>query len=147
MKENYNLVINSQTATNRIGTLKRSYQYYINWSTVLPKPENINQQFLVKFACFGLAQSNFAECYSISINFGGTNVYDTLQSRTNTIRIAYPFYSGSFAYLTARPPDSPEFSIEYPNNDFITATFTNINVSSGVVMYINYILTLQFTPI
>ena len=49
MKENYTLYINSANSANRIGTTKYNYQYYVNWNSFLPKPENINQKFLVRF--------------------------------------------------------------------------------------------------
>jgi len=81
-KENYSLVLSSQTTTNRIGTNKRNYQYYINWNSILPKPENINQKYLVKFTFKGLVQGSFAEVYTLNIDFGGSNMYDQSNSKS-----------------------------------------------------------------
>jgi hypothetical protein len=147
MKETYTLLLNSQNTANRFGSNIRNYQYYVNWSSFLPKPENINQKYLVKFSMFGLAQASFAECYSINIDFGGSNMYDNSNSKTSFLGVTYPYYSGTFAYLKSRLNDNPAVTIEYPNNSLITVNIVNINTGSGVTLNVHYMLTLEFTPI
>ncbi len=64
MKENFTLVLSSQNATNRTGSLRKNYQYYVNWDTVLNKTYNINKKYLVRFSFISVAQASLiAEVY------------------------------------------------------------------------------------
>jgi len=156
-KETYTLYLNSQTATNRIGTTKNKYQYYINWNAVLPKPENINQKYLVRFSFTSLAQASLiAEVYSLNIDFGGSNMYEQTNSKSTYLGYLYPlanYSSGAagtyttYSYSIAKSTDNVPVSIEYPNNSLITVNLVNINNASGTIFTNDYILTLEFTLI
>ena len=155
-KENYTLVLSSQNATNRIGTTKNKYQYYINWNAVLPKPENINQKYLVKFTFKGLVQGSFAEVYTLNVDFGGSNMYDQSNSKSTYLGLLSPIVnntasaSGSntvYFYLNAKPTDNSPITIEYPNNSLITVNIVNANISSGTTFNNEYYLTLEFIQI
>jgi len=157
MKENYTLVLSSQNATNRIGTLRKNYQYYVNWSAVLPKPENINQKYLVKFSFISNPQASLiAEVYSLNIDFGGSNMYDQSQSRSTYLGYLYPlanYSSGAagtyttYSYSISKASDNMPVTIEYPNNNFITVNLVNSNTASGTTFTNEYTLTLEFVPI
>ena len=160
MKENYTLFLSSQNSTNRIGTTKKSLQYYINWHAVLPKAENINQKFLVKFKFVGYIQGSFGEIYNLAIDFGGSNMYDQSNSKSTYLGIMFPednatsiaLTSGtggnfSYFYLVSQPNDNLPVTIEYPNNNFITVSINNINTASGTTFNNDYNLILEFAPI
>ena len=157
MKETYNLVLNSQTTTNRIGTVTRSYQYMVNWSAVLPKPENINQKYSVRFSFITPSSGSFGEVFTLSIDFGGSNVYDQTNSRSTFLGCVYPVSnqtaatSGTntvFYYGKATTIDNIPVTVEYPNNNIITVSILNANASYPNIYFTNnYILNLEFTPI
>ena len=160
MKENYTLFLSSQNSTNRIGTTKKSLQYYVNWHAVLPKADNVNQKFLVKFKFVGYIQGSFGEIYSLQIDFGGSNMYDQSNSKSTYLGIMFPednataiaLTSGTgcnqtYFYLTSDPNDNLPVTIEYPNNNFITVSINNINTSSGTTFNNDYNLILEFAPI
>jgi hypothetical protein len=157
MKENYTLVLSSQNTTNRIGTTKKSLQYYINWNAILPKPENINQKYLVRFSFTSLAQASLiAEVYSLNIDFGGSNMYEQTNSKSTYLGYLYPlanYSSGAagtyttYSYSIAKSTDNVPVSIEYPNNSLITVNLVNINNASGTTFTNDYILTLEFIQI
>ena len=156
MKENYTLFINSTNSTNRMGSLQRNYQYYINWNAVLPKPENINQKYLVKFTFKGLVQGSFAEVYTLNIDFGGSNMYDQSTSKSTYLGLLSPIVNNTasaagsntvYFYLNAKPTDNSPITIEYPNNSLITVNIVNANISSGTTFNNEYYLTLEFIQI
>ena len=157
MKETYTLLISSQNTVNRIGTTKRNHQYNINWNSVLPHPENINQKFLVKFSFLSTPQASLiAEVYSLNIDFGGSNMYDQSPSRNTYLGYLYPLANVSsgaagtyttYAYSMAKASDNIPVTIEYPNNNLITVNIVNVNNASGTTFTNEYILTLEFTPI
>ena len=160
-KESYNLILQSQITTNRIGTNKRNYQYMVNWSAVLPNPRKINQKYSVKFTFVTPVQASFAEMYYLNIDFGGSNVYSQTNSKinylgniipTNNLTNAVAQATGSttqtsYFYAITRIDDNPGVTIEYPNNNIITVDIVNANLSSGTTFPYEYILNLQFTPI
>ena len=157
-KETYNLVLNSQISTNRIGSNKRNYQYYVNWNAILP---NKYKRFLVNFSFITLVQSSFAEMYILYLDFNGTNVYSQSNSRnnyagnllpTNNLTNAVAQATGttiqtSYFYIMTRLNDNPNFTIQYPNNNLITVDIVNANSSSGTTFNYEYILNIQFIPI
>ena len=160
MKENYTLFLSSQNSTNRIGTTKKSLQYYVNWHAVLPKADNVNQKFLVKFKFVGYIQGSFGEIYNLQIDFGGSNMYDQSNSKSTYLGIMFPednatniaLTSGtggnqSYFYLTSDPNDNLPVTIEYPNNNFITVSINNINTGSGTIFTNDYNLILEFATI
>ena len=158
MKENYTLLLRIQIATNRIsGASQINYQYNVNWSTILPKPDNVNQKYLVRFNFMTLAQSSATtELYQIFIDFGGSNMYDQTNNKSTCIGYVYPMvnYSSSvtgtntaFGYTVARATDNVPVTIEYPNNSMITVTVTNTNTAGGAALGKDYIMTLEFTSI
>jgi len=157
MKENYTLILNSQITTNRIGANKYNYSYNINWTSILPKPENINQKFLVRFSFISIVQASLmTDVYSLNINFGGSNMYDQIPSKNTYLGFLYPLanYTSAAAgtyttnsYSISKLTDNPGITIEYPNNSLITINLVNINVASGNTFPNDYILTLEFTPI
>ena len=160
MKENYTLYLSSQNTTNRTGTTKKSLQYYINWHAILPKAENINQKFLVKFKFVGYIQGSFGEIYNLQIDFGGSNMYDQSNSKSTYLGIMFPednataiaLTSGtggnvSYFYLVSDPNDNLPVTIEYPNNNLITVSINNINTGSGTTFTNDYNLILEFVPI
>ena len=101
MKKNYTLVLNSQNAVNKIGTNKYNYQYYVNWSAVLPKPENINQNYLVRFIFTNnVATTIVSDTYSLNINFGGSNMYDHSNSKSTFLGLIYPTATSTYGYTT-----------------------------------------------
>ena len=156
MKETYTLAINSSISTNRLGSNKYNYQYNINWSAILPKPENISQKYLVKFSFICLAQvSATTEIYQLFIDFGGSNMYDTTNSKTTYLGYLYPMTNSGattsgtnsvYGYIVAKASDNVPVCIEYPNNSLITVNLSNLN-TSGASFSKDYILTLEFTPI
>ena len=151
MKETYTLLLSSQNATNRIGTNKRNLQYYVNWSAVLPKPDNINQKFSVRFILTSpVITVGFNDVYSLNIDFGGSNVYDQSGSKNTYLGLVYPSFVSTFNqyyYTMAKLNDNLPITIEYPNNNLITVNLVNILVSSGTTYNYEYYLTLEFTPI
>lgn len=156
MKKTYTLAINSQTTTNRIGTNIRNYQYNVNWSAVLPNPENINQKFLVRFSFMCLAQvSATTEVFQLFIDFGGSNMYDNSNSKTTYLGYLSPMVNQGasttgtnsvYGYITAKASDNIPVTIEYPNNSLITVNIANLN-PGGATFSKDYILTLEFLPI
>ena len=157
MKETYNLVLNSQITTNRIGTLTRSYQYMINWSSVLPKPHDISQKYSVRFSFITPSSGSFGEVFLLSIDFNGSNLCDQTNSRNNYLGYVFPVMnpsattSGSntvFYYSKASIIDNLPITIEYPNNNIITVSLVNSNSSYPTNYFTNnYILNLEFTPL
>jgi hypothetical protein len=146
-KETYTLYLNSQTATNRIGTTKSKYQYYINWNTILPTPENINQKYLVRFTFTTLSTGSVGDIYTISIDFGGSNMYDQTNNKTNFLGFAYPIgNNGTNYYLQSKYPDNVPVTVEYPNNSLITVSINPLNTAGGGYA-IESFLVLEFTPI
>lgn len=156
MKENYTLFINSQNTTNRIGTNKYNYQYYVNWNAIIPS-ELKNHKFLVKFTFMSYVQtSNIANVFTLNINFGGANSYDILPSKSNYLGFVFPYtnYSASASgtnsvssYSHAKYSDNAPITIDYPDNNIITVNLVNINSGTGTNFSFDYILTLEFTPI
>ena len=159
-KENYTLYLSSQNSTNRFGTSKNKYQYYVNWNAILPKSENINQKFLVKFKFVGYIQGSFGEIYNLQTDFGGSNMYDQLSSKSTYLGIMFPednatasnLVSGTggnqtYFYLVSNPNDNLPVTIEYPNNNIITVSINNINTSSGTTFNNDYNLIIEFAPI
>ncbi len=150
MKETYTLLLSSQNATNKIGTTKRNLQYYINWSSILPKPENPSQKYSLKFVMTSLfTASGFNDIYSLNIDFGGSNVYEQTGSKSNYVGLVYPSFVSTFNqyyYAMAKNNDNLPIVVEYPNNNIITVNLINITVSSGTVYNYDYYLTLEFTP-
>ena len=140
-----------------IGTTKRSLQYYINWHTVLPKAENINHKYLVRFMFSSVVyQSPYMDIFSVNIDFGGSNVYNQTNSKSTYLGLIYPInnvasaVSGTytaFYYTRAKEEDNIPITVEYPNNNIITVTTTNIYTSSGSVYNTDYYLTLEFMQI
>lgn len=157
MKETYTLLLNSQTATNRLGSTVKNYQYYINWNTILPKPENLNQKYSLKFSIISHAQASLtAEVYQLYIDFGGSNMYDQSNSRTTYLGYIYPmanYSSGvtgtytTYSYSMAKSTDNVPVCVEYPNNSLITVNLVNANTGSGTTFTNNYMLTLEFIPL
>ena len=157
MKETRTLVIHSQNATNRSGSNTRNYQYYINWSSVLPSPENINQKYHVRFAFITPATTSFGEVFTLSIDFGGSNTYDQTGSKSTVLGNVFPIQNNSattsgtntvFYYSKATMNDNIPITMEYPNNNFITVSLVNLNTSFPTNYFTNnYMLTLEFTPI
>ena len=158
MKENHTLLLRSQIATNRIsGASQINYQYNVNWSTILPRPDNINQKYLVRFNFMTLAQSSATtELYQIFIDFGGSNMYDQTNNKSTCIGYVYPMVTSSsnvsgtstaYGYTVARATDNVPVTIEYPNNSMITVTVTNTNTAGGATLGKDYIMTLEFTPV
>jgi hypothetical protein len=155
-KENYTLLLNSTNATNRIGAAQRNYQYYINWNAILPKPENINQKYLVKFSFMCLAQvSATTEVFQLFIDFGGSNMFDNSNSKTTFLGFMYPMVNQGasttgtntvYGYITAKATDNIPVTVEYPNNSLITVNIANVNLY-GAGFGKDYILTLEFTAI
>ena len=157
MKENYTLLLNSQNATNRIGTTKKQLQYYVNWNAILPKPQNISQKYLLKFSFISVAQASLiAEVYSLNIDFGGANMYEQTNNKTTYLGYLYPmanYSSGvtgtytTYSYSIAKSTDNVPVCVEYPNNSIITVNLVNINNASGTTFTNEYYLTLEFTSI
>ena len=148
MKKNYLLNINSQTTTNRLGTNKYAYQYYINWSAVLPNPENINQKYLVRYIFTNSTNTSLVgDIYSLNIDFGGSNMYNQLNSRSTFLGYIYPVATSTNYYLRGDITNNLPVTIEYPNNSLITVNIVNINSGSANTFAIDYNLTLEFTPI
>ena len=150
MKETYSLVLSSQNATNRLTATKRNLQYYINWNAVLPKPENINQKFSVRFIFAGLYTGvGFNDIYSINIDLGGSNMYDQTASKSTYLGLTFPtlLSPNNYWYSTSRINDNLPVTIEYPNNNIITVNLINILTTSATLFNYEYYLTLEFTPI
>ena len=157
MKETYNLILNSHSSVNRSGSNKRSYQYFVNWNAVLPKPYDITQKFHVRFSFMTPSVGSFGEVWLLSIDFGGSNTYDQLNSRSSYLGHVYPVTntgattSGTnsvFYYSKATPIDNLPICIEYPNNNNITVSLVNLNANYPAIYFNNdYILNLEFTPI
>ncbi len=155
-KENYVLLINSQNATNRIGTTKKQLQFYVNWNVILPKPTDINQKYKVRFNFSGINQPAYSDIWSINIDFGGSNVYQQDNNKCTYLGLSYPIGNqnattagtNSVNFFTkALLNDNPPITIEYPNNNLITVNILNINAGSGTTFNVEYYLTLEFTPI
>ena len=150
-KENYTLLISSQNATNRLGANKRNLQYYINWSAILPKPEDPGQKYQLKFVMTSLfTAAGFNEIYSLNIDFGGANVFEQTGSKSNFVGLVYPSFVSTFNqyyYAMSKNNDNLPIIVEYPNNSLITINLVNSTVGSGTVYNYEYLLTLQFTPI
>ncbi len=145
MKENYTLYINSVNSLNRIGAAKYNYQYYINWSSFLPKPDNVDQKFLVRFIFTNNSATGIiGDIFSLYINFGGSNAYDTSNSKSNFLGLIYPTSHSTFGYTKCNTNDNLPVTIEYPNNNIITVTLSNVN---NVNYAIDYSLVLEFIPI
>lgn len=156
MKETYCLLLSSQNATNRIGTTKNKLQFYVNWSAILPKPEDIRQKYSLKFVLSGISQGSFAEIYSVNVDLGGANIYDQTGNRMTYLGLAYPNENHTastagtdtvYFYLQSRTHDNLPVTVEYPNNNIITVNITNLNIGSGVTYGGEYNLVLEFTPI
>ena len=157
MKETRTLVLNSQTATNRIGSNTRNYQYNVNWTTILPKPENINQKYLVRFSFITPSTKSFGEVFTVSIDFGGSNMYDQTNNKSTFMGCVYPVMNTTtstagtntvFYYSKATTIDNIPVTIEYPNNSMITVTLLNLNASFPANYFTNnYVMTLEFTPV
>ena len=148
MKKNYLLNINSQTTTNRLGTNKYAYQYYINWSAVLSNPENLNQKYLVRYIFTNSTNTALVgDIYSLNIDFGGSNMYNQLNSRSTFLGYIYPVATSTNGYLQCDINNNLPVTIEYPNNSLITVNIVNINSGSANTFVIDYNLTLEFTPI
>jgi len=148
MKENYTLFINSKNSTNRIGTNKYSYQYNINWKSVLPQLHyDVNQQFLVRFI-FTNTNSNaiVTDIYSLYIDFGIENMYDQSNSSSSFLGLIYPVATSTNGYTQSNFLNNLPVTIEYPNNSLITVNI--VNISNVTTTYaIDYNLILEFTPI
>ena len=151
MKETYTLLLSSQNATNRIGTNKKSLQYNINWSAVLPNSENINQKYLVRFILSSVyTNAGFNDIYSVNIDFGGANVYDQSSSRSTYLGLTYPVFisqTSNYYYSMAKIHDNLPVTIHRPDNNMITVNLINILTSSGTTFNYEYYLTLEFVPI
>ena len=149
MKERFSLLLSSQNATNRLTTTKRNLQYNINWSAVLPKSENINQKYSVRFTMSGLySGTGFNDIYSVNIDFGGSNMYDQTVSKSNYLGLSFPILVGTgYWYSLARNYDNLPVCVEYPNNSLITVNLVNINTGSGTTWPYEYYLTLEFIPL
>ena len=91
-KETYNLILNSQISTNRIGSNKRNYQYFINWNAILP---NKYKKFSVRFSFITISTSSFGEVWTISIDFNTSNLYDNNSSRNNYLGSIFPILNNS----------------------------------------------------
>ena len=150
-KETYTLLISSQNATNRLGATKRNLQYYINWSSILPKSEDPGQKYQLKFVMTSLfTAAGFNDIYSLNIDFGGSNVFEQTGSKSSYIGLVYPSFVSTFNqyyYAMAKNNDNLPIIVEYPNNSLITVNLVNSTVGSGTVYNYEYLLTLQFTPI
>ena len=152
MKETRTLVLNSQTATNRIGSNTRNYQYNVNWTTILPKPENINQKYLVRFSFITPATNSFGEVFTVSIDFGGSNMYDQTNNKSTFMGCVYPVMNTTtstagtntvFYYAKATTIDNIPVTVEYPTNSMITVTLMYLNATYPTNYFTNnYILTL-----
>ena len=151
MSENYSLIINSQNATNRLTTSTplNSNQYYINWSSVLPK------RYQMYNVSFTLKSVNITTSLTVNalvgINFGQTNLYDQSNNPSTTLGICYPVAvqqtSTTWNYFyNSTLNDNTPVTISYPSNSIITVNFTNFDLTTPVVMQ-HYILQLQFTPL
>ena len=147
-KETYTLVLNSQNATNRIGTVKNKYQYYVNWSSFLPKPENINQKYSVKFTCTTLSTASIPDIFSLNIDFGGSNCYDQSNSKSTFMGLMYPIgNNGTYYYIQSKYSDNGAVTIEYPNNNMITIGLNSIVNGSANTWATESYIVLEFTPI
>jgi hypothetical protein len=149
MSETYSLIINSQNATNRISNADLTkYQYYINWSSVLPKNyQTYNVGFTLKSVN---TATQITVNALVSINFGQTNMSD--QNGPSTyLGIAYPVVVQQSAVLwnyfyNSTLNDNQSVTISYPTNSILTVSFTNFDLTTALTMY-NYVLQLTFTPV
>ena len=148
MKESFVLQLSSQSATNRLGANKRAYQYNINWSAILPKPADITQKYQLKYTFSSLSTASISDIYTISVDFGGSNVYEQTNSKSTFIGLAFPIgNNGTNYYIQSKYPDNVQVCIEYPNNSLITVNITPLLVGSGNIWNIEYIMMMEFTPI
>ena len=156
-KESYNLILNSYVSTNRIGTNKRNYQYMVNWNSILPKPYEINQKFELRFSFITPAVSTIGEVFNLYVDFGGSNVYDQVNSKSNYLGFCLPYSnqtssaSGTnvaYFYTKAFLNENLPIVVEYPQNNIITVSLVNLNGNYPNIYFTNdYLLNLQFTPI
>ena len=148
MTQTYSVVLNSTiTSTNKSGNNSNlGYTYYINWESILPDPK---LKYKVSFTFRTLNRANFTECYQLYMNFGTSNMYDINSSRTTYLGLIYPVpTTTTVMYGMASLNDNAPITINYPANKVITATFSNANTAAtGVYLSIDYVLTLNFTPI
>ena len=148
MKENYTLVLDTQNSTNRLGSNNYNRQYLINWSAILPKSENISQKYLVRFTCTSLSTASLADIYSVSIDFGGSNVFQQSNSKGTFLGLIYPVgNNGTNYYFQSKATDNLPITIEYPNNSLITVSISSVVSGSANLFSINSVLVLEFVPI
>ena len=81
IKESYTLVLNSTNATNRTGTAP-NFTYLVNWETILEKQCSYSISFSFHST---VVASAFTELYTLSINFGSSNVYSQSASPFNQL--------------------------------------------------------------
>ena len=156
-KQTYNLILNSYSSVNRTGSNKRNYQYFVNWNAVLPNPHKTGQRFEVRFSFITPAVSTVGEVFVLNIDFGGSNVYDQVNSRSTFLGFCLPYANQTssttgtnvaYFYTKAFLNENLPITIEYPNNNNIMVSLTNLNGNYPNIYFTNdYVLNLQFTPI
>lgn len=148
MKETYTLYINSLSSTGRIGSTIKSYQYYINWSAVLPHIEDIEQKYKVRYIFTNVTAVGLpSDVFSLNVDFGSSNFYSQSSSKTTFLGYIYPVATSVNGYYRADFTNNTPVTIEYPSNSLITVNIGNINSASGTAYNVDYALTLEFTPI
>ena len=148
MKETYTLVLDTQNSTNRLGSNNYSRQYNVNWSAILPKPENISQKYQLRFTLTSLSTASLGDIFSVSIDFGGSNVYQQSNSKGTFLGLVYPIgNNGTYYYFQSKACDNLPVTVEYPNNSLITVSINSIVSGSANTFGVHSVLVLEFTPI
>jgi hypothetical protein len=161
-KEVYSLILNSSDTTNLISTPSlKSYQYFINWETVIPKKYE-SKKFNVSFSFISniqLSSSNSMNTGILSSNFGKTNTFDNKMTETAVLGYIQPIvYSkwadaptntivGYYYYYLANNQDNAPTTINYPTNNFLTIRITDADPTLTFVVMQNYSIRFSFTLI